>query len=484
MLSCTVLYSRIHRGNAHIACFLASHLFSACAWCAFPSLEMAASSASEDLSIEALELPNPPIRKTAGTKSALNSMFVRMSRRFAPRIADMLLGQEATPIDLLSIHDDDQSDWALIGQNFAWALIGQNPLPAAEAAQRAAAAEEAEPEARPLVPSHSVEEAVVAEEAEPEAHPLVLSDPVEEAVVVEEEAETFAMVNSVQFSDCPSNASSVYAASGELTSSAEDGSWQKVPPQRTSASPSSSPRGVYTWEQVTRPRPYLVVTCAYSDPVPAVDVHEADDLECDGLRMCRRLANPGFELLRTNLKDAEGLHVICHGDAPLLGECVPLIVGPSGSYEAATIDTWVQMLKPHVASLRHVYLGGCKTHTLGKALHERAGIECVVCWASSVEDKAARLFGRTYASKLGAGNAPREAFDAARQAVLLQQEDGRLDNSIRSRTQKYVFEDPCSPCVDPNTGRVRLSIPYDEGRSRRMLRGPIAAGVPLFLMDT
>jgi hypothetical protein len=92
-----------------------------------------------------------------------------------------------------------------------------------------------------------------------------------------------------------------------------------------------------------------------------------------------------------------GLHLLCHGDAPLHGECVPLL-GSGHRPEAVSVETLIGLIRPHAlaGSLRHVCLGGCKTYPLGVALHEQAAVPCVVCYQHSVHDGAAALFGAEF----------------------------------------------------------------------------------------
>merc|ERR1712070_1026130 len=103
--------------------------------------------------------------------------------------------------------------------------------------------------------------------------------------------------------------------------------------------------------------------------------------------------NPGFESLKENLRDAEGLHLILHGDAPLSGEKVPLLANADGEHEAVPISAWVRVVQPHVSHLRHAYLGGCETLDLGWALHHEAGVETVVCWQTKLLDSVGPVFG-------------------------------------------------------------------------------------------
>ena len=146
-----------------------------------------------------------------------------------------------------------------------------------------------------------------------------------------------------------------------------------------------------TFEEATAPRPYLVVACSY--PGRSFELRgvrsEAAQVEASA-RLVTRLDNCSVGTLREHLQQGcLGLHLLCHGDAPLRGECVPLL-GSGSVPEAVSIHSLVSLIRPHACagSLRHVYLGGCRTFELGRALHEQAAVACVVCYRDRVHDGA------------------------------------------------------------------------------------------------
>ena len=71
---------------------------------------------------------------------------------------------------------------------------------------------------------------------------------------------------------------------------------------------------------------------------------------CAGL--VARLNNPSVDAIRAQLRSCRGLHLLCHGDAPLQGECVPLLGSPSPgrALEALSIAALVALLQPYAAA--------------------------------------------------------------------------------------------------------------------------------------
>ena len=263
-----------------------------------------------------------------------------------------------------------------------------------------------------------------------------------------------------------------------------------------------------SWAEATAPRPYLVVACAYpGTPLELRGVaREAAMVEeaCAGL--VTLLRDPTVDEIRAQLPRCRGLHLLCHGDAPLHGECVPLL-GKGEHLEALSIAALAALLQPHAAAgtLQHVYLGGCKTHELGVALSEQAGVPCVVSYRARVLDAAAATFGTKFVKVLEEKGDAHTAFADAKASVLAQTERGLLDNNRRQPVdvQKYEFADPDAAevhhcCVHPSqpelcaaTGCPRRQCPW-RGRlsppeemmgvvSARTWRGRLATGEPSLL---
>jgi hypothetical protein len=260
---------------------------------------------------------------------------------------------------------------------------------------------------------------------------------------------------------------------------------QRTGSQGTPGPPSTVRRRQPSFEEALAPRPYLVVACSYPGSPLAL---RAVEREARAIAAAQPLAttlleNPSCSELRRVLaeSDARVLHLTCHGDAPLRGERVPLLMNDVLADEQAKrafgvmalgIEWWTALLQPIVPRLRVAYLGGCQTIDLGHALHQHAGIASVVCWTSRVADRAAQVFGTAFAAALCSpqphaandvyGSAAacaacaddedelervRAAFAAASATVLQETEVGCLDNGMRCTVQKYELVDPSDPAV-------------------------------------
>ena len=172
-----------------------------------------------------------------------------------------------------------------------------------------------------------------------------------------------------------------------------------------------------------------------------------------------------------------------HGDAQLLGETVPAFAFANSSnlngLQSVSINTLVSIVRPCVlrGELELVVFTGCCTAQLATALHQKAFVPHVICWASKLHDLAGRVFGAEFAQKI-AGQQVRDAFEGACAAVLSHTSQGLLDNGIQAMLQTFELVDPDDPSlVDLNTGHLWVSPPgAREGR--------LAAGVPrLFAPD-
>jgi hypothetical protein len=99
-------------------------------------------------------------------------------------------------------------------------------------------------------------------------------------------------------------------------------------------------------------------------------------------------------------------------------------VNVQGGIDAVQAETLVDMLSAHSPSrdgeLELVFLNGCNSHELGKAVHE-AGIPHVVCWKTKCDDRAARIFSNAFYTYLHAhsstGEMYAQAFEEAKIAV-------------------------------------------------------------------
>ena len=249
---------------------------------------------------------------------------------------------------------------------------------------------------------------------------------------------------------------------------------------------------------------HLVIACTYPGTgaaLPAAAEEATAALVALGRETSQKLVNPNADRIVAALNERAhgGLHVALHGNAPLAGDPVPLLSPTTGGLQAHSIDWWVELIKPLVAKgLRYVYLGGCCTAVLGRALRDRAGVPAVVCFEGKVENGAAKIFGTAFAQAIGDGATPADASAAARKRVLDTMEEGMLDTGVLlQETEKYEFISPedervheCSYGTVPCTAcrRVgacpwfgRLSPTTRAQRNRVGWKGRMAAGIPLLL---
>ena len=143
-------------------------------------------------------------------------------------------------------------------------------------------------------------------------------------------------------------------------------------------------------------------------------------------------------------------------------------------------------------ALELVFLNGCCSEVLGRAVHEDAGVPWVVCWRTPCNDEAARLFSVKFFQALGRAGY-RDAFRQAKSAVELYTHPGRLANGVPANVPKFFFRDPAgrlpapprhrdidTAALDVSDGIVNSNAP-NEHTMAVATPAPIAAGLPLLL---
>eukprot|EP00965_Chrysotila_dentata_P246453 6207173-Pleurochrysis_carterae.AAC.1 len=98
---------------------------------------------------------------------------------------------------------------------------------------------------------------------------------------------------------------------------------------------------------------------------------------------------------------------------------------------------------------------------MGRAVYE-AGVPTVLCWASRVEDRAARLFAKAFFEMAAAAHDYRTCFEGAKAAVQLVTRPGE------------------SGGVCGSVPRYELRVP-GTASAWRCTPTPIAAGVPVLI---
>ncbi|KAL1498462.1 hypothetical protein AB1Y20_013787 [Prymnesium parvum] len=154
-----------------------------------------------------------------------------------------------------------------------------------------------------------------------------------------------------------------------------------------------------------------------------------------------------------------------HADTGLGGARTLGFTSDHGELAAVHPPDLVDMLAAHApcngGELELVFLNGCHSDALGRAVHE-AGIPFVVCWTTLAENSAAQLFATTFFETMAQGHSYQRSFQEAISEIKMQLRPGRLSNGQPARVPKYTLTDPEKPA----------------GAPRDYLPAPFAAGIP------
>eukprot|EP00966_Prymnesium_polylepis_P128363 2968669-Prymnesium_polylepis.1 len=150
-----------------------------------------------------------------------------------------------------------------------------------------------------------------------------------------------------------------------------------------------------------------------------------------------------------------------HGDARTRDDettCVFLADG--GQMQAPDPQALADLLGAHSkgrgGSLELVFLNGCCTSKLGEAVH-KAGVPCVVCWRTVVNDEAASKFSEAFFDELDRVGDYRKAFASAKNHLELH--CGASGNLGR---RAYAFKNPRHPgdkAFCDAMGQVAVGVP-------------------------
>lgn len=170
------------------------------------------------------------------------------------------------------------------------------------------------------------------------------------------------------------------------------------------------------------------------------------------------------------------------GDSPLASSAAPppglrihnrtlgFTDAPTGRLVVANGQRLAEMLAGH--GLELIFLNGCDTVAFARQLRG-AGVPHVVCWRTLVEDSAARCFSVVFFTALGKhGRTVREAFEDARQAVMVQTRPAVTASGapMAHDVSRFELRDPASGPPESPAGYTSRGLPL-----------PMAAGVPLLL---
>tara|TARA_B110001452_G_C15232374_1_gene426822 strand:- start:305 stop:2887 length:2583 start_codon:yes stop_codon:yes gene_type:complete len=229
---------------------------------------------------------------------------------------------------------------------------------------------------------------------------------------------------------------------------------------------------------------------------------EADEV----MGHCAAVVSSGSaERLRQTLFNLRPLHFLFagHADAQFNGERTLAFTDDTGKLSVAQPDALASMLhdvrQNRSDVLQLVFLNGCSSETLGRAVCQQSGVPWVVCWRTPCDDEAARLFSVKFFQALNRRAGYRDAFQQAKSAVQLHTRPGRLASGAFANVPKFVLLDPtkCTPSERRDLALVESDGSDDEQADAPALTAgaaappppppgkatpaPLLAGVPLLL---
>ena len=185
----------------------------------------------------------------------------------------------------------------------------------------------------------------------------------------------------------------------------------------------------------------------------------------------RGRAGGDAERLRASLKEARVRRFLFsgHADAKVPsggGERSLGFTKPGGVLETiSSPDTLASLLGAHAprhgGALELVFLNGCNSDSLGRAVHA-AGVPHVVCWQTQCADGAARIFARTFFQASAQGCTYEQAFEEAKRGVL-----GTTRRAAASG--------------GPRVPMYELRARHTPPQQSFLHPSPIAAGIPVLL---
>lgn len=248
-----------------------------------------------------------------------------------------------------------------------------------------------------------------------------------------------------------------------------------------------------------REQQLLIYACSPSrTPLPNVSI-EADEV----MIHCAAVVSSGTaERLRQSLLNLRPLRFLFagHADASLNGERTLAFTEDAGRISVVTPDALTSMLlsvrQGRTDVLELVFLNGCSSEALGRAVHDQTGVPWVVCWRTACDDEAARLFSVKFFQALSrSGCSYRDAYLQAKSAIELHTQPGRLANGSPAGVPKFVFKDPRGhmPTPLPHRDMALMDDDGDEHAAAGITSSPASAlpqatsprpaGIPLLLCD-
>ena len=238
-----------------------------------------------------------------------------------------------------------------------------------------------------------------------------------------------------------------------------------------------------------KPKPLLIYHCSPSKDIPLPHVRrEAEEVKTaymrpNSIQDAEASCGTSERLRQKLILKRPALFLFAgHADTELdPGKRTLAFVDENGGIDVVRPETLVDVFR----SLRErrgdvlelVFLNGCQSEELGRALCEQANVPWVVCWRTKCDDEAARLFSVHFFEALGRAGALEEepyrfAFYEAKSAVESGQKlAGTLANGrTPAQVPKFVFRPierrPPQPLASPtgrgNMGELPESLDDDD----------------------
>jgi tetratricopeptide (TPR) repeat protein len=239
--------------------------------------------------------------------------------------------------------------------------------------------------------------------------------------------------------------------------------------------------------QLRRTNRWLVLVCSPKMGPLAHALKEAREIQslcqpCTVLESCtaEALMKELADVTRTPVK---GLVFIGHADASLLSQPTLGFTNDQGGLDTVLPETLAKMLSgyaPPNGCLECVFLNGCRSASLGLAVHHgngygssvnpevrtHRGVPYVLCWETAVDDKAARIFCRKFFEARRDGLSYSQAFSSAEIAVETVTRKGKLSTGQDSKIPQWVLADPEDLSWVVPGERVQVYIPTAPTKSK------------------
>ena len=225
--------------------------------------------------------------------------------------------------------------------------------------------------------------------------------------------------------------------------------------------------------ELSRPKPLLICHCSPSvAPLPNVRPEAVDVKKAYGDSSTEVFSGTS-ELLREKLLDRRPARFLFAGHADRQLDAgrrtlafeddtgrLPELVRPE-----TLVDMFLSLRERRGDVLELVFLNGCESEDLGRALREQAKVPWVVCWRTKCNDEAARLFSIHFFEALRQAAASEaepypSAFYQAKSALITKHTRAGLSaDGTAAQVPKFVFKRIECRLPAPSRARGNLELP-------------------------